>query len=137
MIPWTFQGFVNFAIADGASAGAVRAELEAQRVRLAGFLRNAMKDIVVAWIEEAEEEETPDGLHKGNLNTLVVLHAHIVLLFGNLRPDEMTADNLGQFIGSLAYVRTEHGYGTVMRNLDLNDSDDDRQAEMQELQTQA
>lgn len=127
------EGFVNFAISDDASAGGVREELLAQRTRLSSFLREQMTSIIEAWIEEAEEEETPDGLHKGNLNTLVVLHAHIVLLFGNLQPDEMTANNLGQLIGSLAYVRTEHGYGTIMRNLDLNDDSGDRSAEMDGL----
>jgi hypothetical protein len=65
-----------------------------------------------------------------------VLHAHIVLLYGNLQPEEMTADNLGQLLGSLAYVRTEHGYGTIMRNLEMNDAGD-REAEMESLRNVA
>ena len=32
----------------------------------------------------------------------------------------MTPENVGQLLGSLAYVRTEHAYGTILRNLDLN-----------------
>eukprot|EP00658_Telonema_sp_P-2_P038382 TRINITY_DN27556_c0_g1_i1.p1 TRINITY_DN27556_c0_g1~~TRINITY_DN27556_c0_g1_i1.p1 ORF type:complete len:1525 (-),score=378.05 TRINITY_DN27556_c0_g1_i1:111-4685(-) len=108
--------------------------LQGHRQELAGFLRGPVLDILGKWLAEAEQEETVDGKRKGNQNTMVVIHSYIALLLGNLTAEEMNRDNLSRLLGSLAYVRTEHAYGTILRNLELNMIDNSSEIDDLEMQ---
>ena len=64
---------------------------------------------------------------------MVVIHSYIALLLSNLTQAQMDVDNISQLLGSLAYVRTEHAYGTILRNLELNTVDNSTKIEELEI----
>ena len=107
--------------------------LAAAHAELSDFMQGTVLQVLLHWLEEAEEEETSDGKRKGNQNTMVVIHSYIALLLSNLTQAQMDVDNISQLLGSLAYVRTEHAYGTILRNLELNTVDNSTKIEELEI----
>lgn len=99
------------------------------------FLRGPLDEILRVWLVSATNEISRDGAErKGNLPTLVVIHAHIALLYSNLRagtadasPEAaagaepaLSCDAVSRLIGSAAFVRGNHCFGQTLRNLELD-----------------
>jgi hypothetical protein len=83
------------------------------------LMRGTLSKLILGWIRETENEESSDGKRRGNLPSLVVLHAHLALLISNIQEESMSAQDIGNFVGSLSFVRGHHCYGQTMRNIDL------------------
>ena len=96
-----------------------RAQLRTLRTELSHLLRRDMFRVLQKWLEEAHNEISREGVYRGNLPTCVVVRSYMALVWSNLREDEMDAENVSIFLGSMAFVRGNHTYGQTLRCLDL------------------
>jgi hypothetical protein len=133
---------------DGEAEAERKAALRAHLEEITAFLRGPLDGILNDWLECATNEISRDGAERrGNLPTMVVIHAHIALLWSNLRAGASSAapaaaapfgsDAVAKMIGSAAFVRGNHCFGQTLRNLELDldaHADEDKVREVVEAQ---
>ncbi|GBG26808.1 Hypothetical Protein FCC1311_030302 [Hondaea fermentalgiana] len=67
------------------------------------FLTGSCRTILKKWLKEAFENN--------DIQTSCMIHSYLALVWSNLRPDALDAENVSELMGSLCFVRNWHGFG--------------------------
>lgn len=67
------------------------------------FLTGSCRTILKKWLVEAFENN--------DIQTSCMIHSYLALIWANLRPDMLDAENVSELLGSLCFVRNWHGFG--------------------------